>query len=1192
MDKKTRNSIYSMVLKTKTILEQFVIEILEKKYGINRSGSIDAITKLVKLSEQELIDRHRLITKCDYLIKSGMSNKEAIQKLIKDVAYTVLNQLAILRLINEKDIIEESLQKDLDFNDSICFKNSFLQESPSDLEDFYQSNLKKIFDNLAVDLLLDLNSVDSVIRPPFEIIQNIWDLFSNNVSQEIWQQEETIGWIYQYFFKEEKEIIRAKSTPRDLPRNPQEIVATNQFYTPSYIVKFLVDNSLGRLWKEMHPSSTIERYCDFLILDSSLKPKESIIKDPTQLKIIDPACGSGHFLLYCFDVLLQIYKEAIDHNWTTLTKQDLSSIPKIIVQNNLFGIDIDRQALQLANLALFLKFKQINKQAQFPRANIIFADTTLSNDQDKEKLKKDLGSIKEINVFIDKIWDSLTHSRELGSILGLSKEIDDFISQQLSTNPRESHKGKMRSFSQKYWGSFKQDLLIKITDLITNRTEAISSPETQFRNGISFLKAITSQYDVVVMNPPYGKPTQKGKNYLKHVFPSTCDNILCAFIENWLQLLDKTGILATIVDNTFMKKSSYEKFRQSTLLDGEKLFIGCDLGWGVLDGAQVATIALCARNNSPRNALFINLTNEKEKEIVLRALIHEKVISRDHPLIFSHQLEIFRRFPNSTISYWIPAQILRIMEQNQTIDPYLLKACQGLVTAEASRFHRFHWEVRPSSIGKGKKWIPFANGGHYSPFYRPLIEVVNWENNGTEIRNFVYPPGHKNAGKLRSRPQNRGYYFREGITWGKRTDILSLQYLPQGCIFSIEGQAAFFNNPEDIWYALGLLNSDLMVYVLNTFCGQHKYSGYVGLLPFKMADEKTKARIGANAKAIHDMKLEWDKGNELSPFFDETWLIKMQKNHSLEKTLDSLLQLIEKQDSNIQKLHTEINDLVCSIYGLENRGDAFSCNDLINRPQIVLWDLIRGKSKEAIMFELVCSLISYIVGSSFGYIDDPDFKQQAFLVNDNGHPNDLVQLIKKGLERIFPGQLTLIERILDKSLEKFLISDFFMYHIQKYKKKPIFWQFSTSNKEYAIWIYSHLLETDYLHKINNELLEPKIKSEKSLLSDLEREIVQLRSSNNKKQVRLLLELQKKKQRQIRELEEFRQEILRIMALNLPFDIDDGVKINIAPFHKLILWNEPEKTWKKLQRGEFQSSSLSKYLRATKFGNCLNRMKKS
>ncbi|MFX1250429.1 MAG: BREX-1 system adenine-specific DNA-methyltransferase PglX [Promethearchaeota archaeon] len=1182
MDKKTRNSIYSMVLKVKTILEQFVIEILEKKYGIYRSGSIDVITKLAKLSEQELIDRHRLLTKCDYLIKSGMSNKKAIQKLIKDVSYTILNQLAILRLMDEKGIITEPLQKKSDSNGFKRFENSFSQVITSNLESSYQSYLEKTLNNLAVELGSPyfFNSVDSVIRPPLEIIQNIWDLFSKNVSHEIWQQEETIGWIYQYFFKKEKEIIRAKSTPRDLPQNPQEIIATNQFYTPRYIVKFLVDNSLGRLWKEMHPSSTIERYCDFLILDSSLKPKESIIKDPTQLKIIDPACGSGHFLLYCFDVLLQIYKEAIDHNWTALTKQDLPTIPKLIIQNNLFGIDIDKHALQLTNLALFLKFKRIHKHAQFPRANILFADITLSNDQDKEKLKKEFGSIKEINVFIDQIWGPLTHSKELGSILGLNKEIDDFISQQLSKNSRELHKSNKVSLSHKYWESFKQNLLIKITGLI-NHAENSSTPDTQFKCGSSFLKAITSQYDVVVMNPPYGKPTQRGKIYLKHVFPSTCDNILCAFIENWLQLLDKTGILATIVDNTFMKKSSYEKFRLSTLLDGEKLFLGCDLGWGVLDGAQVATIALCVRNNSPYNALFINLTNKIEKETELRALIHENIVLREQSIVFFHQLEIFRRFPNSTISYWIPTQILRIIEQNLTIHPHLLKACQGLVTAEASRFHRFHWEVRPTNIGKAKKWIPFANGGYYAPFYRPLIEVVNWENNGAEIRNFVYPSGHKNAGKLRSRPQNRGYYFREGITWGKRTDILNLQYLPQGCIFSIEGQAAFFNNPEDIWYALGLLNSDLMVYVLNTFCGQHKYSGYVGLLPFKVPDEKTKARIGANAKTIHKMKLEWDKGNEISPFFDKTWLIKMQKDHSLEKTLDSVFQLIEKQDSKIQNLHTEINDLVCSVYGLESREGIFNCTNLINRPKIILWDLVRGKSKEDVLFELVCSLISYIVGSCFGYINDPGIEQQTFLVNDNEHQNDLSQLIKKEIERIFPGQLALIERILCKPLEKFLISDFFMYHIQKYKKKPIFWQFSTSNKKYAIWIYSHFLENDYLHRIKNELLESKIKSEKNQLLALDKEISQLNSSKNKKQVELLLEFQKKKQKQIRELEEFRQGILRIIALNLPFDINDGVTINIAPFHKLMSWNEPEKTWKKLKRGKFQWSSLSKHLETIK-----------
>jgi len=1184
LKKETRDKIKSMVLNIKSILETEIINIMEGTYGIYKNGKIDDSLNLENLTQDQINKRERLITHIEYLIEGGVKPQDAFMRIIRETAFTILNRLAALRLMDENKIIQESVINGMDSQGFLLFKRISPQLASIDLNNYYNFYLNLIYDELSVDIpiLFDRFAVESLILPTIKTIIQIFNYFNQEVPQEIWFQEETIGWIYQYFFTNEKEKFREKRNPRDLPQDAHELIATNQFYTPNYVVRFLIDNSLGRLWKELHPESNIGKYCQLLIEDRHIVRFNSINKDITQIRIIDPACGSGHFLLYAFDVLMEIYKEAIEKGWTSLSNDDINNIPYLIIQKNLFGIDIDKRAIQLTNLTLFLKMKRHNKNLPFPTSNFISVDTILLDNKEKDNLKMELGNKPEINDFIDELWSSLIHSDELGSILNVDQQITNFISKKLLKKPQK----KLDIFwndENKYdtlffWKKFQNLIIERIKNIsslnIANKDDILKK---EFRKSLDFLDLLIKSYDIVIMNPPYGYPTKKGKEYFAKNYPATKQNILCVFIENWTRHLTDNGILGAIVDNTFLVKRQYMKFRQEVLLKEKKLFLGVDLGWGVLDGAQVATIALCLRNRPSDYSCIINLINESEKEVQLSKLIKNNSIDKENNLIFFNENESFLKFPNKAIAYDTPASILRILQSYPPLDPTAVYACQGLANSDAPRFQRYYWEIESSKIGINKKWVPFANGGQFSPYYRPLIEFINYENNGKEIKDLA-----KKKFKNETRTiKNQKYYFKEGLTWGKRSNILNISHLPPKSIFSSEGQAMFLKNQNNLWYILGVINSKLIQFTLNTYCGQHKHCGYLKLLPFNVKEE-FKNKLIENSKLIYESKKRWDEGNQNSPNFKSHWLLN-NKQESLIKTIEHTISELQDLDDEVIKLQDENDELTNKIYGLTESEILIIETSVNNRPKTVVWDDMRNTILEQKRKELIESFISYSIGVLLGKWQYPNYilpQINGIIVEDPGNKLDILNLLEKSWNHLF-NDSNIIENIqneLGKDFRSYIQSDFFKYHLKRYKNCPIFWQLTIPSKKYSIWINYLLLNREYLLTIKNEILIPKIKFEEEKLANFLKEIADAESHNEKQRVRLQAKEKSDKEKILEELELLNKNLTEIIELDLPFDIDDGVTINIAPFYKLIPWDKPEKIWKKIQEGEFEWSSLSKHLR--------------
>ncbi len=1186
MEKSLRDKIKLMVLKSKEILEEEITRILEGKYGIHKDGKIENIDDLKELSFDDISFRKEIEIKFFYLVDGGFGKRESFNKIVREVAYTILNRLAALRFMDENNITQESIKGSLNSKGFSLFKKTCNQLTSQ--ENLYLLFLNLIYDDLSVEVPVLFDRVnESKLQLSLLIIKKIIDIFNQDEILDIWSQEETLGWIYQYFFSKDKEKIREKKKGKDLPKNSYELIAINQFYTPNFVVKFLIDNSLGRYWKEIHPDSKIEKFCKYLILNEEISINNKKKKDIINIKLIDPACGSGHFLLYAFDVFLYMYKEAFENNWIKIQFDENLNLANLIIENNLFGLDIDRRAIQITNLALFLKSKIINVQSNYYSSNLITIDTILLNSSERDKFKNELGNNPDINNFIDKIWESISHSDELGSISKIKIQIKNFILQQIKIQKQlkidsfiEIDKEKI---SNNFWQEFHSKLLRGLK--LKLKSNAIKDKEQflagEFTRSLDYIDLLLKKYDIVVMNPPYGYGTKITQNYMKTYFPSANNNIFCAFIENWYNYLENNGILGAIVDNTFLVKKKYKKFRD-VLITNKSLFLGADLGWDVLDDAQVATIALCLRKSPPELSCFIDLIEESEKEIYLNDIIKKNKILEKNSVYYK-RLEIFNTFPNKALAYTVPNSILTILNESPSIDPNIGNSCQGLTTTNAKRFKRYHWEVNKTRIGKSKKWVTFANGGQFSPYYRPITEVVIWEDNGDEIKSAVVEKYKYLKGKYGWVVKNEKLYFNEGITWGKRSKILNVSFLPEETIFSDEGQAFFVEEKENLWYLIGLLNSKLTQFTLNTYCGQHKHSGYVGKIPFINITDIVKNKLIKLTKLIYELKEEWDIGNELSPNFKVHWFILKNDILNTDSIVKPLVAYIELKDSKLIEYQTTIDNLIYENIEISKEEIDFINESLESRPDTILWDDIRGYSKKKIEIELVESFISYSIGIVLNRWSSSEFnssQDKDYCVFDHGSKLDIEDLLKNLWLNIF-NEIYIVsefEKILKKNMREYLKSTFFSYHSKKYKKNPIYWQLALPSKEFSVWLNYHSLSQELIFKLKNEVIEPKIKFEEENLRNLINQIKDAENNAEKTLIRSISREISETQKLIEELKEFHNNLMELIELNLPFDLDDGVTVNIAPFYKLIPWNEPKKIWDKINNGEYEWSSLFKHLK--------------
>lgn len=633
MDKNTRNSIQRATEAARRLLERELREQLEGEYDILLNGSV-GLAPGAHLSPNQRIVWEKLVSAIAHKRSAGANSTEAIAALLREIAFQTLNRFVALKMLEARKLVQECISKGVNSNGfkEFCALAPGLVMLP---DAGYRLYVESIFDEMSQEIgaLFDRGDVASLLWPRRPALQALLQIINSAELDMVWEQDETIGWVYQYFNgNDERSQMRAES---QAPRNSRELAVRNQFFTPRYVVQFLTDNTLGRIWVEMTQGESKLSHLDFLVqLEEDYK--ERPLKDPRDLRVIDPACGSGHFLLYAFDLLLTIYEEAWQKKespmWSesqqTLkedypTKEALRrAIPSLILKYNIHGVDIDPRAAQIASLALWMRAQRAfqeydidrEKRPQIRQTRIVVAEPMpgdailvdefaenlnppvlgelLHTMVSKMKLAGDLGSLLKIEKHL---LASVTSARK--QYVALEKELQKGYLPGLQPTSAQGDLDLSGIDDQHFFEQAEARIIDALQVFAASTSGSKGVRKRLFvedaTQGVAFIELMRTRFDVVLMNPPFGAGSLAAKKELASSYPHTKNDIYAAFVERGVELLICGGMLGAITSRTGFFLSSFQKWREEILLKKAPPVVFADLGAGVLDSAMVETAAYC-----------------------------------------------------------------------------------------------------------------------------------------------------------------------------------------------------------------------------------------------------------------------------------------------------------------------------------------------------------------------------------------------------------------------------------------------------------------------------------------------------------------------------------------------------------------------------------------------------------------------
>lgn len=1154
MDKDTRTAIERATQRARKLLEEDFAAQLEGDFDVHRNGTV-AVKAGDHLSPRQAFQRECIIAAIEHKRAAGMSHTDAARDYLRDAAFTTLNRFVALKMLEARELVQECITK----GEQSAGYREFCGMAPGLplLPDSagYRLYIESLFDEMSteVKVLFDRRDPSSVLWPKRATFEQLLEILNSSELARVWGEDETIGWVYQFFNREEdrKAARYDENGKSKAPQNSRELAVRNQFFTPRYIVQFLTDNTLGRIWYEMRGTkTTLPEKCEYMVRKHGEAFAPRAKKDPRDIRVLDPACGSGHFLLYAFDLLLAIYEEAHadpQSPRSEATDKTLAedypnlealrkAVPSLILAHNLHGVDIDARCAQIAQLALWMRAQKACRdfgigranRLQIRRSNIVVAEPLVADEQIAKEFVAKLGDAE-----LGRVFTSLVESLNLAGDMGLLLRVEQLVKApakkqgELFAPPEECIRAALEEFVRD-WAT------------LTSTKKRFFAEDAA--HGLALLGIAETKYDVVLMNPPFGSPPERVNAQLNK---EDCNNLYSAFVRRAVALgADAVGC---ITDRTFLTQASFKTFRLEMLRNDTRLKFLADLGWGVLD-ANVQTAAYVLFRASD-TVDCIDAREHFDKASHLRGLKGWKVV----------QHTALSRLPDCIYAFSLPDAVLARASEWEALNA-LATLPRGLGSNTADRTYLAWFEV-PIAQSNPRRWEPLANGGEFSPWWREDLGVADW-------RMPSRLPWVAMGSGEPSRPYDQGMstdYFRPGLSFPKQSASFNVAILPKGFLPTREGKAVIPIQPSDRWWLLAYLNSGPIRAFVRDTCGLHKQSGAIGRIPIAPFDDSEKQQLEAIARQIVHEILRSQEQNETSHYFRRPRIGGQEGGPA----------------SNLVSHLTALDALVCKKFGLQGDNAWMESGSMPNSYEpsasdVTSWivGLVFGRFRESFR-ESSKDLEPFApvdMTRSPGMYPEGDEPPNCpdILVDDEGHDDDLAARTHAVAERVrieVPG-----------NLRGWLAKEFFPLHIKMYsksrRKAPIYWQLATPSASYSVWLYIHAFSKDTLFRVQNDYVGPKLTHEERRLEALRAE---LRDGATAAQRKELAE----QEAFLGELRVFLDEVKRVAPLWTP-DLDDGVIINFAPLWRLVPQNkawqkELKSTWDALCEGKYDWSHLAMHL---------------
>lgn len=1166
-----------------------------------------------KISGIEIKQRDALVKAIQTKERSYKSYQEAFENVIEEVAYTWFNRLIAIRFMEvndylpsgvrvlssenkakkEPDLVTMPFDTDLEFTsyeqDRIIqlkddnkldelFRMLFIKQC-NKLHDILPDLFEKTDDYSELLLTIPFTDPDGII---YHLVNDIEDV-DFRINDEMYTdagkikadgQVEIIGWLYQYYISKRHDEVIAVLGKKSITK--KDIPAATQLFTTDWVVRYMVDNSLGRYWIERNPQSKLAEKLEFFVT-----PKNGEIQyvdekvSPTDLTFFDPCMGSGHILVYAFDVLMEIYREV------GYSDRDAASS---IVENNLFGMDIDKRAYQLAYFAVMMKARSYNRRALTKGISNNLSVVEESNSIDKFACNG-LTTDNEQNKIGEYLVEAYKDAQEIGTLQTVAaKDYDKFAEYlyNISITPDSD-------FSITIW---KNSTLSTMCQLVRQA------------------QIMSNKYAVVCTNPPYMNRLEgQLKKFVVDNYKAYSGDLFSVFMYRNFDYCKENGYSAFMTPNVWMFIKSYEKLR-AYIINQKSIVSLVQMAKGAF--FKEATVDICAfvfgNTFSNNKGLYIRLEDFKGGMEVQKQKVLEVINSKVCDYFYETEQSNFYKISGNPIAYWASEKLLKIFETAKPLKE-IAEPKVGLQTGNNDEFLRLWYEVDEEKIGFGiktlddaqkcgRKWFPYNKGGDFKRWYGNRNYVVNWENDGYAIKHCF-----NSEGKLRSRPQNRTYYLKPCITW---SDITSAQfsgrYCEGGFLFDVKGSSGFPKNNE-LLYVLGFLNSKISqkcIKILNpTITTQ---VGDMARIPVYFDEEKRgKIELLVN-NSVNSVRTDWDA-------FETSWDFKKHPLLCYESDKVSIaFELWSKECAErfnqLKANEEELNRIFIDIYGLQ--GEL--------TPEVEDKDVTVSKAD---LQRDIKSLISYAVGCMFGRysleregivyaggnFDDVywKYKGQAAL-DKNGEPieggyagislanyhypkfhdtddwktatelsfepdadncipitdeeyfeDDIVGLFCAWLKKVY-GEDTLEENLdfianalgnkgktSREVIRNYFLTDFIKDHIKTYQKRPIYWLFDSGKQNgFKALIYMHRWNADTIGNVRVEYLH-------RIQRVYEKEITRMQeiidNSYDNKEISNATKRKEKLQKQIKETKDYDAKIAHLALSRIDIDLDDGVKVN-------------------------------------------------